>query len=386
VRLDGPDEEAMRDRGFTLIEVLVACLLLALVTAAVAAIAAPARNALDRTLGAADMAAGSRATVERLSFDLREAGGGAAVADAGVDLSDVVPFVVPHADLDNPVATTPGQAITLMRLNLGAPQGTLLSDVIAGTASLQLDTTRRCANVGVACGLQPGMTAVIFDASRATMTSIHAVAPGGFVELSAGLTASFGAGAIIAAPTIVTYGLRLNADGSRRLVRSSPGGAEQPVLQNVVAFDVQAYGTPMPPLPPALDGSPATYGPRPPPAGQNDPRDAWAEGENCTIARNSDGIAMPRLASLPSTGGLAAITTAMLLDGPWCPDGADPARFDADLLRIRGVDFRLRVEAASAALRGPVPQLFQRPGTEQNAGRWVPDVEIRTRIALRNVE
>jgi hypothetical protein len=364
----------------------VACLLLTVVTAAVAAIAAPARNALERTLGAADMAAGSRATVERLSFDLREAGGGAAVADAGVDVSDVVPFVVPHADLDNPAATAPGQAITLMRLNLGAPQGTLLADVVAGAASLQVDTTRRCANVGVACGLQPGMTAVIFDESRASMSSILAVAPGGLVQLSAGLPASFAAGAIIAAPTIVTYGLRANADGSRRLIRSSPGGAEQPVLQNVVAFEVQAYGTPVPPLPSALDGSPATYGPRPPPAGQNDPRDAWGDGENCTIARNGDGVATPRLANLPATGELVAITGAMLIDGPWCPDAADPARFDADLLRIRGVDFRLRVEAASAALRGPVPQLFQRPGSEQNAGRWVPDVEIRTRIALRSVE
>jgi prepilin-type N-terminal cleavage/methylation domain-containing protein len=386
VRLDDQDEETMSDRGFTLIELLIACLLLTLVTAAVAAIAGPARNALERTLGAADMAAGSRATIERLSFDLREAGSGAAIVSGGVDLSDVVPVVVPHADLDNPGPTTPGQAITLVRIGLGAPQGTLLSDVAAGTAALQLDTTKRCVNVGDACGLQPGMTAVVFDASRASIVFISAVAPGGAVQLSAGLPASFAAGAVVAAPSIVTYGLRSNADGSRRLVRSSPGGAEQPVLQNVVAFEMQAYGTAAPPLPSAIDGSPATYGPRPPPAGQDDSRDTWPAGENCTIARNGDGLAMPRLANLGATDEPVAITAAMLLDGPWCPDAADPGRFDADLLRIRGIDVRLRVEAASAALRGPITALFQRPGTEQNAARWVPDVEFRTRITLRNVE
>ena len=375
----------MSDRGFTLIELLFACLVLALVTTAVAAIAGPARNALERTLGAADMAAGSRATVERLSFDLREAGSGAAIV-SDTDFSGVVPFVALHADLDNSAATTPAQAITLMRIGLGAPQGTLLSDVAAGTAALQLDTTRRCVDVGAACGLRPGMTAIVFDASRASIVFISAVAPGGFVQLAAGLPAGFAAGAIIAAPSIVTYGLRSNTDGSRRLVRSSPGGPEQPVLQNVVAFEVQVYGTPAPPLPSAIDGSPATYGPRPPAAGHDDSRDTWAAGENCTIARNSDGSAVPRLANLGSTGEPVAISAAMLLDGPWCPDAADPGRFDADLLRIRAIDLRLRVEAASAALRGPMTGLFQRPGTEQNAARWVPDVEVRTRITLRNVD
>ncbi|MGH9201514.1 MAG: PilW family protein [Vicinamibacterales bacterium] len=374
----------MSQRGFTLIELLIACLLLTMVTAAVAGIAGPARNSLERTLGAGDLTAGGRATLERLLFDLREAGSGSAIGDRAVDYADVVPFVVPHADLDDLTAATPGQAITVTRIGLTAPQGTLLDDIAAGSDTLQLHTTARCANGGVACGLQLGMNVVVFDASRASTSSIRTVGAGGLVQLAGGLPVGFAAGAVVAAVTTVTYGLRTNADGSRRLVRSAPGGAEQPVLQNVVGFEVRIDGHAVAPMPSAVDGWPATYGPGAPPAGQDDPRDAWAAGENCTVTRDSGGVAAPRLATFAPAEEPLQMTTAMLLDGPWCADAVDAARFDADLLRIRGIDLRLRVEAASAALRGPVPRLFHRPGTEQNAGRWVPDIELRTRIALRN--
>ena len=374
----------MNARGFTLIELLIACLLLTLVTAAVAAIAAPARNALERTLGAAEVSAGGRATLERLLFDVREAGSGAAIGQQGLDLSDVMPVVVPRASLDDLTVATPGEAMTVTRVGLGAPQGALLYDAAAGSTVLQLDTTDRCVNVGVACGFQPGMIAVVFDPSRASTVVVRAVTAGGFVQLSAALPVAFAAGAVVASATTATYGLRRNADGSQRLVRSSPEGPEQPVLQNVVGFEVRAYGEAMAPLPAAIDGSPPTYGPRAPPGGQDDPRDIWGAGENCTIARSGDGSALARLPSTAPASEPAVLATGTLTDGPWCADDGDPARFDADLLRIRGVDVRLRVEAASATLRGSAARLFQRPGTEQNAGRWVPDVELRTRIAVRN--
>lgn len=54
-----------------------------------------------------------------------------------------------------------------------------------------------------------------------------------------------------------------------------------------------------------------------------------------------------------------------------------------DLARIRRVDVRLRVEAASAELRGPAGPFFRRPGTATHAVRWVPDVELSASVALR---
>jgi hypothetical protein len=46
---------------------------------------------------------------------------------------------------------------------------------------------------------------------------------------------------------------------------------------------------------------------------------------------------------------------------------------------------RLRVEAAADALRGPAGLLFHRAGTAQAATQWVPDLELRTTITLRNM-
>jgi hypothetical protein len=75
---------------------------------------------------------------------------------------------------------------------------------------------------------------------------------------------------------------------------------------------------------------------------------------------------------------------AALADGPWCPDSASPNRFDGDLLRVRLVRLTLRVQAASVSARGADPQLFSRPGTARDAGRLVPDLEVRVDVALRN--
>ena len=158
------------------------------------------------------------------------------------------------------------------------------------------------------------------------------------------------------------------------------GGPEQPVLQHVVGFEVHMMATSSAPV--SVDGSTTTYGPTPPLAGIDDPRDIWGPGENCTFLRDADGHLIPRL---PSTGALlAALSFSSLVDGPWCADALDPLRYDADLLRVRLVELRLRVEAASAVWRGPVARLFRRPGSERNAARWVPDVEIRAVVRLRN--
>jgi hypothetical protein len=73
----------------------------------------------------------------------------------------------------------------------------------------------------------------------------------------------------------------------------------------------------------------------------------------------------------------------VLVDGPWCPDAGHPDRFDEDLLRIRRVRVRLRVQAPRA-FRGPQGTLFMRGG-DARAGRYVPDQEVRFDVAPRNM-
>lgn len=368
----------MSDRGFTLIELLVSCLLLLLVTAAVASMALPARAAFDRTLHATESSSGARGALERIVSEVREAGGSGALG--GVHLADVVPVLFSHAAFDVPAVSSPGQALTLITSDVG--QGVLRTDVAAGAATLPLDPVVRCPRVGVACGFAPGGRGVVFDTARAAPFTVAAVAAGPFVHTVQGLPVAFPAGSMVVAIAPVTYGVRSNPNGSMRLVRRSAGGAEQPMLSNVVHFEVVMYGSAEPPRA-GPDPPRATYGPRPPDAGQDDPRDAWPSGENCTTARDAALLPVSRLAQLgPSDR--AALTTAVTVDGPWCPDALDAGRFDADLLRARSVELRLRVETASPALRGPMPYLFRRPGTQPDAARWVPDVEMRATAGVRN--
>jgi prepilin-type N-terminal cleavage/methylation domain-containing protein len=83
--------------------------------------------------------------------------------------------------------------------------------------------------------------------------------------------------------------------------------------------------------------------------------------------------------------GRMPLAAAMLQDGPWYPDGADPNRFDTDLLNIRRVRVTLRVQAARAALRGPAGVLFVHGGTAASGERYLPDREIRFDVSPRNL-
>jgi hypothetical protein len=64
---------------------------------------------------------------------------------------------------------------------------------------------------------------------------------------------------------------------------------------------------------------------------------------------------------------------ARFTDGPWCPDGAQAVRFDADLLRIRRVRLRLRVQVAAPALRGARSLFF------------APDQQVVLDVTPRNM-
>src|SRR5687768_4409217 len=192
----------MNARGFTLLEVLIACLLVLGVTAAVAAMAVPMRHAFERTINSAELSSGSRAALERLIFDVREAGSDASVGVPSLRLADVAAVAVPLASLADQRIQSPGQAIKLARINLGAAQGVLRQRVDAGAATLQLDTAARCMAVGMACGFEAGMTAILFDTARSVIVTVQAVGAGGVLQTSAALTSPFDPGAIVAAAAI----------------------------------------------------------------------------------------------------------------------------------------------------------------------------------------
>jgi hypothetical protein len=292
VRVDRAGEEAVSDRGFTLVELLVASAGLLVTMAFVAALAVPLRDGFERALKAADLTGGSQTVLDRLSADVREAGSRAAV---GGRLADVIPPIMPLTSIDSTVWADPGQAFRVVRVPLLAPQGRLLSDVTAGSVTVTLDTTNRCTAVGAGCGLRAGMLTLLYDTVHGEVVTVSAVTAG-VIRFSTPLTSAFAAGSVLASAASTAYGLRPAPDGSFRLVRST-GASEQPLLDDVVDFRVRVVGV--------------------------------------------------------------------------------------DPLHPRRVELSLRVEAPSAAMRGPAGRFFRRPGTAARTADWVPDVETTTTVSLR---
>jgi hypothetical protein len=205
---------------------------------------------------------------------------------------------------------------------------------------------------------------------------------------SAPLTRLYHAGTLVGEVGSSAYSLRPDpATGAFQLRRAADGSSDMPLVDHVTALRFEYFGRADPPT--VIDDVEplrrrATYGPLPPPDGVDETLDAWPPGENCHFFR-TDGQAFPRQAVLPAeVDGLARLPLELFADGPWCPDGASLNRYDADLLRIRLVRIRLRVQAQSPAVRGLDARLFAQPGGAREAARLVPDLEVRVDAALRN--
>ena len=227
----------MSSRGFTLIELIVAASLLLSVTAAIAALAIPARDAVGRSITQDEMNGGVRVVLDQIATDIREAGSGAAIVN-GVRLGDVTAVVEAFADLDAEAPVESGRAIRLVSVAREAPQGVLRENTLRGSTTTRLETASRCSDIGIACGMEPDTDVVLYDQSRAAFLTVTAVAPPNRVTFGPALSDDFAAGASLAAVTTLKYGVRADPDGAQRLVRVSNGGVEQPLVHHVVDFEV----------------------------------------------------------------------------------------------------------------------------------------------------
>ena len=227
----------MSPRGISLIEVLLACALVALVGGALAALASPLRSALARSEGAAQLEPSGRAALETIVSDLREGGADPEIADRQWRLSPMLLSTTPLQDLDSTEPVSQGGAVRIRRTPFGAAQAVLGANAAAGSAIVLLETAARCAGGPPACSFRPGDACVLYNATAAETVAVFAVAAG-TVVLTRPLTNAFAAGAVIARIDTTSYGTRPAAGGSRQLVRISTGGAEQPMLDNVVDFEV----------------------------------------------------------------------------------------------------------------------------------------------------
>jgi hypothetical protein len=385
--------------GFTLVELIVSALIAMAVSAALVGLVGQARRVFAAQPEESDVQQRVRVGVDRLQQDLVMAGAGTYLGTVSGPLGFFLPPVMPYRAFGG--APDPGahtlfrpDSVSVLYVPSTPSQSWLAAPLLPGAIDAQLASPPNCPAPTATrlCGLEAGDRLLVFDA--ASQWDIFSVAQAGAGLLSlehlGPPAAGYETGAAVAAVRLATYYLKAD-DRARtyQLMRHDGWTTETPVVDEVVRLEFRYFGEADPPR---LTGTPldntarpwTTYGPAPPPIGAS--RGGWwPAGENCLFMAVDDRH-VPRLGPL-GAGGPAQVelTAAQLTDGPWCPDPVAANRFDADLLRVRRVHVRLRVQSASAALRGPAGTLFLKGGTARAGDRYAPDIEVQFDVTPRNL-
>jgi prepilin-type N-terminal cleavage/methylation domain-containing protein len=390
------------ERGFTLIEMLVSVAIMVAVTGAIFSLVDPSRGTYQQQPQVSDMQQRMRVGTTFLTNDLLMAGAG---APAGGELlgtllnyfAPIQPIRVGWLSPDIAAGTLyRDDAITLMHIPYDAPHTTVEDPMPQPSSEIKVFEVTSCdeseANYPL-CRFYDGLHAIIFDETGAWDDMVITEVQTGSVHLQhnksiEGNTFSkkYQTGAQIAQLSMRTY--YLNA-ATNQLMSYDGYLRDEAVIDNVVDLEFEYWGDPRPPYVTDLTTLATTYGPRPPKLGTTPSGSdtwPWGPGANCVFEVDpGTGQHAPRLTDLvPGSQALVLLTEELLTDGPFCPEDTVAARFDADLLRIRKVGVRLRVQVESANLRGPASALFANPGTGITARSLVPDQEIRFEITPRN--
>ena len=368
-------------QGFSVIELVVAMAVTMLITSAVFAMLDPATGAFEVQPESADVSQRLRAATDVLWRELMSAGGGPSTVLSAqyspVAIPAVFPMRVGRRSPDLP-GTFDSTRMSFWSVSPAAPQARLAAPLASASGTATIVSGPGCPEGDSSCGFREGMLVVVLGSAGAwdlfsitgvqgsTLAVQHNFRDGG---------RAFAAGDVIAEATVRTYLFKdAPAGGVPQIMRyDAAGGADVPVVDHVASVEFEYVGEPDPPravqTPP---GEPmrVTYGPTPPASTVALP--GFPAGENCVFVRSDSGVVLPGLPTLAAGAALVALPPSMLTDGPWCPDAANPNRYDADLLRVRQVVISIRVESAVASLRGPAGPLFTRAGTARG-GRFVPD-------------
>ena len=396
------------ERGFTIIEMLIATAIMMVVTGATFQLMDPAQGLFASQPELSDMNQRLRVGVEAMHKDLLMAGAGTFNGSKAGSLNYYFAAVLPFRR--GPTAPDIMQKHYTDRMSLIYVPATPTQTTLKTTMSLT--TSNVVANVEAgcpasdatnACGFKVGTMALIFDDTGAydvfrVSTVTSAAGPPATVTLAHAspfttFSKKYAAGAYISEVVALTYWLKTDTTNEvYQLMKYDGYLTDSPVVENVVGLSFTYFGEPGPPvLRKALSdpkGPWTNYGPKPPALGVNNTDDTWGNGENCmfqvtsnkTVTRTEMATALGSV-----TGRLVELTKAQLEDGPWCADGSAAFRYDADLMRVRTVRVSIRVQASSKSMRGPTGTLFTRGGTSKSSQRYLPDQEVNFEVSPRNM-
>lgn len=348
------------DDGFSLLEVLVALVLTLLVLSTALWLLATQTTLAESLPYAADLRERGRVAAALLASDLGRAGAGPASGRLAGPLPRVVPAIVPRrlglsgADV---ASAARSDAFTVIWAADPRHATETAAPVAGDTPALSVVAAPNCARVTL-CGLAAGTKVLIADESGRSGLYVITATNGATADLRALQSSppAFGAGAVVLAVESRTYVF----DAAARQLRSYDAYlSDIVVVDDVVGMEVAYLGD---------DRRP----PRPKPQ---------AGTANCAFDAAGTFVAAPEPVPLEGAS-LAPLPLSVFADGPWCGEGG--RAFDVDLLRVRAVRVRLRLEAARDPFRGQGAR-FVRPGTNSRPLGLVPDFTIAMEVTPSNL-
>lgn len=399
------------ERGFSIVEMLIATVIMMAVTAATFELMNPAQGMFAAQPEVSDMQQRLRIAVETLQKDLLMAGAGTysgnnKLGSLGTYVATILPDREGNISPDPPgtyKCTTAfcesldaTDTITIMYVPPTSAQTTVRETMPSNSSELKVTAQDGCDKKDELCGFNIGMQVMIFDdtgtsdvfsVTNVQSDALHLQHKG--TDLSKAYPANSTYVTQIAA---ATYWLKTDTVAETyQLMRYDGYQTDAPIAENIVGMAFEYFAEPSKPVliksVTEAVGPWTNYGPKPPALGVNNAADSWGAGENCLFMVSGGAqVARTEMPDLgPVNGPLVKLTETQMSNGPWCPDESVANRFDADLLRIRKVRVTLRVQVGAKSLRGPTGTFFLRGGTASGGVRYIPDQEISFEVTPRNL-
>jgi prepilin-type N-terminal cleavage/methylation domain-containing protein len=215
------------ERGFTLLELLVAMTIAALLAGAVAGVVGPARASFEATPAALDQQLRRRTGVDALAFAMRSAGASAAA----------IPAIVPVRAAAGAQPSSASAVLVNAALPNGA-RGVLGRDQVRPGAALVLSATEPCAGSGDVCGFTVGAAVAIADGlGRYDVFTIRSTSRAQLsLTPTAPLSTAYPAGSLVVEARSDRFELARQADGAQSLVRITAAGATEPMVDGIAAL------------------------------------------------------------------------------------------------------------------------------------------------------
>jgi len=215
--------------GFSLVELLVALVICALVSAAVGAMVPPSRAAFEQTPAALELQQRGRSAIDAVAQAVRSAG-----------ITDLVPPMV--LSVPDPSGERFTQLLAIAR-TLHAAEGRLDADQHGSSGDLLLSESV-CPAVNDVCGFRRGASVVIADGLGRfdLFTVIETNRDLNSISTSVAFSEPYPAGSLVIEVDAYTFRLDTQPDGSATLVRETVAGAVQPIVDHVADLSFLASG------------------------------------------------------------------------------------------------------------------------------------------------